>query len=291
MSPSDPQFPRRLSEGQDAAAALIARALAEPLPGPSEQRSWRKLRGRSTGSHVRWALPAVACAISIVALAIGWRQPSSTLSVGPDVWSSTSVAPPPVALLPSRDPERAETPAVPSARPKTLTPRPARDSDSAECSRQAKAGQYDAAVDCYGRAARGSSMNAELALYEKARLEARALGKSSSALATLDDHARRFPAGVLTTEVELTRIELLSQLGRRGEALLAIERGLNGALGRERSGDLQVLRAELLGADGNCAAAGEAMRLASRAGVHPSRLEAAERRCPPPAPQAPADEP
>jgi hypothetical protein len=124
-------------------------------------------------------------------------------------------------------------------------------------------------------------MDAELALYEKARLEARALGQSAQALSTLDEHARRFPGGVLTTEVELTRIELLSQLGRRGEALSAIERGLQGVLGRERGGDLQVLRAELASEQGDCPKALEAAQLARQAGVHPSRLEATERRCQP----------
>jgi hypothetical protein len=123
-------------------------------------------------------------------------------------------------------------------------------------------------------------MDAELALYEKARIEAKALGKSSQALVTLDEHARRFPGGVLSTEVELTRIELLSQLGRRAEALHAIDRGLQGALGRERGGDLQVLRAELLSAGGECTAALEAARLASQAGAHETRLKTTQQRCP-----------
>lgn len=123
-------------------------------------------------------------------------------------------------------------------------------------------------------------MAAELALYEKARLQAKAIGQPAQALATLDEHGQRFPGGVLSTEVGLTRIELLSQLGKRSQALSAIERGLQGALGRERGGDLQVLRADLLAAQGDCAAALEAVRLARQAGVHPSRLAATERRCP-----------
>jgi hypothetical protein len=174
----------------------------------------------------------------------------------------------------------AEKPLVPSEREPSRALAPAaRESDAGQCSQLAKAGQYAAASACYGKVAHGSSMGAELALYEKARLEAKAMGQSSQALATLDEHARRFPSGVLTTEVELTRIELLSQLGRSAEALSAIDRGLHGALGRERGGDLQVLRAELLSGQGDCTGALAAAQAAQQAGAHPSRLEATARRC------------
>ncbi len=287
MATSNPEFPRRLAEGDDPTAALIARALAEPVPGPSEQQSWRKLRSRGARSAPRWAMPAVACAFAAVAALFWLGRPAPAPTVAPDVWTRGPATAPQMPLTDASNQAKApEPPAVASERPKTLTSA-ARENDAAQCSQQAKAGQYEAAAACYGRAARGGSMGAELALYEKARLEAKALGKSSLALGTLDEHARRFPGGVLTTEVELTRIELLSQLGRRAEALSAIERGLQGALGRERRGDLLVLRAELLGAQGDCTAALEAARLARQAGAHPARLEATERRCQSPATDVP----
>ena len=122
-------------------------------------------------------------------------------------------------------------------------------------------------------------MAAELALYEKARLQSKALGDSSAALATLEEHARRFPAGVLATESTITRIELLTRLGRGDAALHATQQALQGPAGRERHGDLQVLRAELLAARGECAAALEAIAEARSAGVHAARLAASERRC------------
>lgn len=282
MASSNPDFPRRLVEGEDPAAALIARALAEPTPGPTEQHSWEKLSRRSERVVPRWALPAAAFALSAAAFLVWFLQPAPAPSLGPDVWARSTAATPLPAPEPSSDSAPADDVAhAPKERPKAVAPAK-REGDAGQCSQLAKAGQYPAAADCYGNVARGSSMDAELALYEKARLEAKALGQSARALATLNEHRQRFAGGVLTTEVELTRIELLSQLGRRAEALQAIERGLGGTLGRERGGDLQVLRAELLSAGGDCAAAREAATLARQAGAHASRLKTAEQRCPAP---------
>lgn len=282
MATSNPEFPPRLAAGQDKAAALIARALAEPMPGPSEQQSWHQLGNRSQRATPRWLVPAVAFGLAALALLVWRARPASTpLSVSPEVWAQHAAPVPQALPAPSSASKLAEALPVPSERARATTPAPApRDSDAGQCSQLAKVGQYAAASACYGRVAHGSSMGAELALYEKARLEAKALGQSAQALATLDEHTRRFPNGVLTTEVELTRIELLSQLGRRAEALSAVERGLQGALGRERGGDLQVLRAELLSTQGNCTGALEAAKAARQAGAHPSRLAATERRCP-----------
>lgn len=280
MATSNPEFPPRLAAGQDKAATLIARALAEPVPGPSEQQSWHKLSSRSQRATPRWLVPAVVFGLGAVALLVWRARPATTpLSVSPDVWAQHAAPAPQPLPAPSSASKLTDALPVPSDRARALAPAP-RDSDAGQCSQLAKAGQYAAASACYGRVAHGNSMGAELALYEKARLEAKALGQSAQALATLDEHTRRFPSGVLTTEVELTRIELLSQLGRRAEALSAVERGLQGALGRERGGDLQVLRAELLSTQGNCAGALEAAEAARQAGAHPSRLAATERRCP-----------
>ena len=286
MARSNPEFPRRLADGEGKAAALLARALAEPVSGPSEQQSWYKLRSRGARPAWRWALPAVALGLSGLALVVWLARPAPAPSLGPDVWAHPTAAAPFVVPTPPAEVKVTDVAPVQSERPKLATS-PHREGDAGGCSQLAKAGQYSAAITCYGGVARGSSMDAELALYEKARLEAKALGQSSQALATLDEHARRFPGGVLSSEVELTRIELLSQLGRGAEALRAIDRALPAALGRERGGDLQVLRAELLSAGGDCPAALEAARLARQAGAHASRLKTSEQRCPTPLEKAP----
>lgn len=286
MATSNPDFPRRLLEGDDQQAALIARALAEPAPGPSEQQSWHKLQHRGARFLPRWFLPAVACGLSVLALVVWRARPAPAPTVSPDVWARSNAATPLVPPTPSTEARPTNATPAPVQRPKGVAPA-RHESDAGECSQLAKAGQYPAAAACYGSVARGNSMDAELALYEKARLEAKALGQSARALATLDEHARRFPGGVLSTEVELTRIELLSQLGRGAEALHAIDRGLQGALGRERGRDLQVLRAELLSAGGDCTAALEAARLARQAGAHETRLKTTQQRCPAPSEQDP----
>jgi tetratricopeptide (TPR) repeat protein len=278
MVPQSPEFPRRLAEGEDGRARLIGRALAEPIGGPSEQHSWHALQSRLVPAPWRWALPAVALGLSALAALFWLGRPSPAPALRADVWQqarATAPAPAPSSI----EPKAASLPKLPVE--KTRAPSSAqRESEAPRCAALAKTGQYEAAVVCYGRAASGNSIDAELSLYEKARLEAKALGKSAQALATLDEHARRFPGGVLTTEVELTRIELLSQLGRRDEALAAITRSLGGALGHERGADLQVLRADLSAAKGDCATALEAAELARQAGAHPSRLETAARLCP-----------
>jgi len=147
------------------------------------------------------------------------------------------------------------------------------------CSQMALKGQLEEAADCYSRIAQGNSMAAELALYEKARLESRALGRGAAALATLDEHARRFPHGVLSTEAGLTRIELLTRLGRTNDALDAIEKALSGPIGKERGGDLYALRGELLSSRGDCSGANAAFAMARSHGVPSSRPLAGEKRC------------
>lgn len=279
------EFPERLVDADSRSAALIQRALAEPAPGPSEQRSWQRLQERSRRASSRWVWPVSAFAVAAAALLL-WREPSQDPALRPEVLLPRPAPVAPAAPLDSA--LRSEPAPVPRVeKPKASASGAASaDSDTAACIKLAQAADYEAAAACYGKLARGNSMASELALYEKARLESKALGRPAQALATLDEHARRFSGGVLATEVGLTRIELLSQLGRRAEALSAIEQGLQGALGRERGADLLVLRAELLTAQGDCASALEAAQKARDAGVHPSRLETVERRCSAAAPAA-----
>jgi hypothetical protein len=288
MAPSIHEFPERLAESDSRGAALIERALSEPVVGPSEQQSWHRLQARLGRSPTRWIWPVAAFAVVGVALLAWWGKPKPAPVLSPEIWLPKAAAPPSAAPVPSA----LDVPVEPAPAPRVDKP-PASASasataggDTSACAQLARGADYEAAATCYGKVARGSSMTSELALYEKARLESKALGRSQAALATLDEHARRFAGGVLTTEVGLTRIELLSQLGRSAEALSAIEKGMHGALGRERGGDLLVLRAELLATQGSCVAALEAAQQARDKGAHPSRLEAAERRCASNAPEA-----
>jgi len=279
MSTEDPTFPPPLASADDATALLIQRALNEPPSGPSEEQSWARLEARGTKRPLRVWVPVGAVLAVAAGFWLWWARPNDDVVLTAEQLPQRVAEPEhPASSRPS------DAPVVPSAAPlapaKAPAPRStASEDDTARCAKLAQSGHYDDAASCYGSIARGNSMAAELALYEKARILAKAQGKSQEALATLNEHTQRFPSGLLGSEVALTRIELLSQLGRRDEALRAIDQALGGTLGRERGGDLQVLRAELLAAQGDCAHALDAVAAAKTHGVHPSRVEAIERRC------------
>ncbi|HVY28459.1 MAG TPA: tetratricopeptide repeat protein [Polyangiaceae bacterium] len=280
MSSEDPSFPPPLASTDDATALLIQRALREPQPGPSEEQSWARLEARGSRRPLRAWLPVGAALAVAAGFWLWWAKPNDHVALTAEHFPPPQAAQEhPGSIGPS------DAPVVPSAAPpahaKAPLPRSSagEEDDTARCAKLAQNGHYDDAASCYGSIARGSSMAAELALYEKARILAKAQGKSQEALATLNEHPRRFPGGLLASEVALTRIELLNQLGRRDEALRAIDQALGGTLGRERGGDLQLLRAELLAAQGDCAHALDAITAAKSRGVHPSRVEAIEKRC------------
>jgi TolA-binding protein len=72
-------------------------------------------------------------------------------------------------------------------------------------------------------------------------------GDARTALALLDEHARRFPRGALAAEVALARLQTLLALGRDDEALSALD-----AQPRPLAPELGVLRGELRAGRGRC---------------------------------------
>ena len=107
-----------------------------------------------------------------------------------------------------------------------------------------------AAEHCYAqRAAASSGLSAEAALYELARVRRDVQRDANGALAALNDYRERFPHGSLRNEVGLSRVELLSELGRSREALSETEALLDTAKGRERAAELYVLRGDIFRRD------------------------------------------
>jgi hypothetical protein len=88
-------------------------------------------------------------------------------------------------------------------------------------------------------------MSAELALFEQARLEGKSLRRPDLALSTLDDYRRRFPNGSLRGEVMLAQIDWLLASGNAPRALLVVDEALASGLLRERTPELERLRAKL----------------------------------------------
>jgi hypothetical protein len=158
----------------------------------------------------------------------------------------TRVAPKPAAPRASVDaPTRSS-----DARPVAANAKPA--TDAAEgggsakvCAQLARAGSAEQARDCYERLSSGSGMSAELALFEQARLEGKALRRPDSALRTLEAHRRRFPQGSLRAEVMLAQIDWLLATGDSAHALKLVDEALASGLLRERTTELERLRATL----------------------------------------------
>jgi tetratricopeptide (TPR) repeat protein len=200
-------------------------------------------------------------------------EPSSTRGPLPATASRVTAKPANLPGAPLHLKPATKSPALVSSAP------PGVPEDTSVCANYARDGKIEQATDCYDGIARGTSVAAELALYEKARLESRALGNREQALRSLNEHSARFPKGVLHAEVSMTRIELLTRLGRTKEALLAIENALKGTVGQERGADLYALRGDLLSVQHDCDAAIEDYAEAKRLGVHPSRISAGMKRC------------
>lgn len=133
-----------------------------------------------------------------------------------------------------------------------------------DCLAQARQGEPRQAERCFEAQARGSSLGAEVALYELGRLRADVLGDLSGALSALSEHRRRFPQGTLTSEAELARLDVLMGLGRRDEVLEQSERLLSSGVGAERVLELRLLRGRLYRAQGDLGRAEREYAAASR---------------------------
>jgi len=116
--------------------------------------------------------------------------------------------------------------------------------------------------------AEGSGLGAEMALYEVARLRRDVLADPTGALAALAEYRRRFPAGALRREADMSQLELLLQLGRSDEALRQSDELLSSSSSGERAAELHLLRGNILRkAQSRFADAEHEYQLAERAGA------------------------
>ncbi len=274
---------------------------------------------RSRSPRLVFAVTAVAFALAAALVALRWQPKDETISaetVGARKPRAMASQEPPAVIEAEppqevpRSPQRAAAkpgpaPALlPSSKSRALeaavpapesvdVPSPALSPSSAAappvetpeapntevCVQEQRSGRYQQALDCYDRIGRGSGVSAELALYEKARLENNVFGRYDAALSTLDAHRARFDGGALSVEVKMLRIETLVQSGRQAEALTEIERALSGAAGREHRGELLFLRGKVLRAHGDCPGALKAYDEAEAAGLSGARLARAREAC------------
>lgn len=136
--------------------------------------------------------------------------------------------------------------AAPSASPAPATSHGLSAAPEQDCLALARQGHHRDALGCFTRQAQGSGLEAEIALYEGARLRRDVLGDPNGALATLRESQRRFPNGTFRTEAAVTVVEILAARGDREAALAEVERLLASGAARERTAELRALRARLL---------------------------------------------
>jgi len=120
-----------------------------------------------------------------------------------------------------------------------------------DCLSLAREGRHDRALDCFDRQAHGSGLDAEVALYEAARLRRDVKGDLSGALAALREYGRRFPSGAFSTEALITIVELEAARGNVAAALRESARILASGQARERASELHLLRGRLFQQQGD----------------------------------------
>ncbi|HEX2660577.1 MAG TPA: hypothetical protein VHU40_19985 [Polyangia bacterium] len=121
---------------------------------------------------------------------------------------------------------------------------------------------------------------AEASLLSEALRALRLRGAPTEALAKLDEHRQRFPAGVLAREAALARVEVLLKLGRRAAALEVLDSLALAPRGADR--DVRLVRAQLRANAGRCAqATGDFEALLDAEGSDPiaERARAGRSRC------------
>jgi hypothetical protein len=96
----------------------------------------------------------------------------------------------------------------------------------------------------------GLGAESELVAASLAKLN---LHDAAGALALADEHAMRFPAGPLSGEAALVRAQALAQLGRRTEALVALNQAQSHDAGP--AARIALVRGELRAAGGDCSSA------------------------------------
>jgi hypothetical protein len=177
------------------------------------------------------ARPGPAPALATLASEAAARPATSTVasvkSSPPKLVHSAEAQPLPIAA------EAAERPAAETA------------GSAKVCAQLARDGAAEQALGCYQSLSSGAGMTAELALFEQARLEGKVLRRPERALRTLSDYRRRFPNGSLRGEAMLAQIDWLLAAGEPAQALHVVDEALGSGLLRERTAELERLRATL----------------------------------------------
>jgi tetratricopeptide (TPR) repeat protein len=113
------------------------------------------------------------------------------------------------------------------------------------CLALAREGSHQRALECFDRQSRHGGLEAEVALYEGARLRRDVLGDLDGALSALRAYIRRFPNGAFFTEASITIVEIEAARGNAAAALAESARIVESGNARERTSELRMLRGHL----------------------------------------------
>jgi hypothetical protein len=276
----DEQPPPRLLQTLGPAGDCVREVLSQEELAPCPPRFAQLQERRARRVKRQRGLALVGLALALVgARALQQEEPLPGIQAEHTVSSSSQQLAAPSSALPGELPLQRELPAPLSSKPegptpappKAVAPRPSgqalvrvdepqppsadavgkRVNESAAgggakaCAQLARGGASEPALACYAKLASGTGMSAELALFEQARLEGKALRRPERALLTLDDYRRRFPNGSLRAEVMLAQIDWLLAAGNSTRALEVVDEALASGLLRERSAELTRLRSRL----------------------------------------------
>jgi hypothetical protein len=285
-----PPDPPPLGSEPGAAARLLAQAEREFRGGLDEGAAFRRLeRSRRRRSALVWAACAGGALAAGLALFGGSHfraRQAESVEFTAELRSATprGAAAQVVAALPApaKDPEPAlfaPTVATPS------TARTAADASpvptESHCRKLSAAGRTERAIECFRAVAHGEGLEAEVALYEAARLSSDAARDPVRALGLLSEYEKRFANGAMRGEAAWLRVRSLHAAGRAVEALAESETLLSSPEGRALASELHWLRGRIYQENQrDCSqAASEFVALVGEPGLRGDEAELRRARC------------
>lgn len=240
--------PPRLTDGDDAVGRLLGQGADEFATNLDEVKAFDRVQhARRRRARTAWTTGAAALGTVLVVLAIRARAPGlderfavSAESVEPTTTSATETLAPTTAraLEPTPDPAPVRSPLPSNLTTPLEPPLPT----EARCRELASRGNPARAVECFRSMSRGTGLEAEVALYQAARLSVEKLDDQRRALELLGEYERRYPEGALRGEADWLRVRSLRAAGHFEEALHASERLLMTPAGRTLARDIHFLR-------------------------------------------------
>jgi hypothetical protein len=176
----------------------LAAADAAAAPGGPAALQQASLAGRAFSPWTWTGVPILASAIALVGIQLG-SEPDPSPSVHAQTAPRQAALPTPPALPRALPPQLGGEP-IPQADP-PLVPEPPASKKREQAPEETARGR----------------LREEVALLSKAQTELNA-GQARQALATLDEHERRFRKGALAEERLTARIRALCAVGRKAEA-------------------------------------------------------------------------